>query len=35
MELTLSFLALNNRLLSAVLTALWILVCNGEFKSHP
>jgi hypothetical protein len=29
------FLALNNRLLSTVLTAVWILVCNGESKSHP
>jgi hypothetical protein len=35
MELTLSSLALNNQLLSTVLTAVWILVCNGESKSHP
>jgi hypothetical protein len=35
MELTLSSLALNNWLLSTVLTAVWILVCNGESKSHP
>jgi hypothetical protein len=31
----LSSLALNNRLLSTVLTAVWILVCNVVFKSHP
>ena len=31
MEPTLSFLALNNQLLSTVLTAVWILVCNGVF----
>jgi hypothetical protein len=30
MELTLSSLALNNQLVSTVLTAVWILVCNGE-----
>ena len=35
MELNLSSLVLNNRLLSTVLTAVWILVCNGESKSHP
>jgi len=35
MESTLSSLVLNNRLLSTVLTAVWILVCNGESKSHP
>jgi hypothetical protein len=35
MEPTLSFLALNNWLLSTVLTAVWILVCNDESKSHP
>jgi hypothetical protein len=29
------FLALNTRILSTVLTAVWILVCNGESKSHP
>jgi hypothetical protein len=29
------FLALNNRLLSTVLIAVWILVFNGESKSHP
>jgi hypothetical protein len=28
-------LALNSRLLSTVLTAVWILMCNGESKSHP
>jgi len=31
----LAFLALNNRLLSTVLTAVWIVVCNGESKPHP
>jgi hypothetical protein len=31
----LSSLALNNRLLSTVLTVVWILVCNGESKSYP
>jgi hypothetical protein len=35
MEVTLSSLALNKWLLSTVLTAVWILVCNGESKSHP
>ena len=35
MAATLSSLALNNRLLSTVLTAVWILVCNGESNSHP
>jgi len=35
MEPTLSSLALNNRLLSIVFIAVWILVCNGESKSHP
>jgi hypothetical protein len=36
MELTLSSLALNNWLLSTLLTAVWILVwCNSESKSHP
>jgi len=33
MEPALSSLALNNRLLSAVLIAVWILVCNGESVS--
>jgi len=33
MELTLSSLALNNRLLSTLLTAVWILVYNGERES--
>jgi hypothetical protein len=31
----LAFLALNNRLLSAVLTAVWILMCKGESKYYP
>jgi hypothetical protein len=35
MEPTFSSLALNNQLLSTVLTAVKILVCNGESKSHP
>jgi hypothetical protein len=35
MEPSLSSLALNNWLLSTVLTAVWILVCNGEFKFYP
>jgi hypothetical protein len=35
MEPTLSSLALNNRLLSTVLTAVWILVFIGKSKSDP
>jgi hypothetical protein len=35
LELTLSSLALNNQLLSTVLTAVCLLVCNAESKSHP
>jgi hypothetical protein len=34
-ETDLVFLALNNWLLSTVLTAVWVLVCNDESKYHP